>query len=185
MWTQHSHNRLDWYIHMTCEDSYSVIFAALVAQVTSEKWLFYNFTMSFFSFNIHSKPARLCFDPSWHRDFISQLFSSWTELVFFFLIRPLRFDLFMFLLLQDTENGFFMDVNKQVSMVCSQLAQDPKLKGGYNAMGFSQGAQFLYVTTVLDTGWFCYVNVVEIGQILCFPSCLILLQSEWSTNIWE
>ncbi|XP_054619047.1 palmitoyl-protein thioesterase 1-like [Dunckerocampus dactyliophorus] len=44
---------------------------------------------------------------------------------------------------EDTENSFFMDVNQQVSMVCSQLAQDPKLKGGYNAMGFSQGAQFL------------------------------------------
>nr|XP_020453249.1 palmitoyl-protein thioesterase 1 [Monopterus albus] len=44
---------------------------------------------------------------------------------------------------EDTENGFFMDVNEQVSMVCSQLAQDPKLKGGYNALGFSQGAQFL------------------------------------------
>ncbi|XP_075962124.1 palmitoyl-protein thioesterase 1 [Anarhichas minor] len=45
--------------------------------------------------------------------------------------------------IEDTKNGFFMDVNEQVSMVCSQLAQDPKLKGGYNAMGFSQGAQFL------------------------------------------
>ncbi|XP_014033046.1 palmitoyl-protein thioesterase 1 [Salmo salar] len=45
--------------------------------------------------------------------------------------------------IQDTENGFFMDVNEQVSMVCSQLAQDPKLKDGYNAMGFSQGGQFL------------------------------------------
>lgn len=53
-------------------------------------------------------------------------------------------------LLQDTENGFFMDVNAQVSQVCSQLAQDPQLKDGYNAMGFSQGAQFLYVTAVLD-----------------------------------
>ncbi|KAG7500801.1 palmitoyl-protein thioesterase 1 [Solea senegalensis] len=59
------------------------------------------------------------------------------------LICPPGFELFIFPLLQDTENGFFMDVNKQVSMVCSQLAQDPKLKGGYNAMGFSQGAQFL------------------------------------------
>lgn len=87
----------------------------------------------------------------------------------------------MFLLLQDTENGFFMDVNEQVSMVCSQLAQDPKLKEGYNAMGFSQGAQFLYVTIVLDTEWSCSVNVVEIGQILClhsFPSCLSIQQSE-------
>ncbi|XP_073678296.1 palmitoyl-protein thioesterase 1 isoform X2 [Garra rufa] len=44
---------------------------------------------------------------------------------------------------QDTENGFFMDVNAQVSFVCDQLAKDPKLKGGYNAMGFSQGSQFL------------------------------------------
>uniref|UniRef100_A0A3B3D4C1 Palmitoyl-protein thioesterase 1 n=1 Tax=Oryzias melastigma TaxID=30732 RepID=A0A3B3D4C1_ORYME len=44
---------------------------------------------------------------------------------------------------EDTENGFFLDVNHQVSMVCSQLAQDPKLQGGYNAMGFSQGGQFL------------------------------------------
>lgn len=67
----------------------------------------------------------------------------------------LSFELFMSLLMQDTENGFFMDVNEQVSMVCAQLAQDPKLKGGYNAMGFSQGAQFLYVTAVLDPEWFC------------------------------
>lgn len=36
-----------------------------------------------------------------------------------------------------------MDVNEQVTAACSQLSQDPRLKGGYNAMGFSQGAQFL------------------------------------------
>lgn len=60
--------------------------------------------------------------------------------------------------LQDTENGFFMDVNDQVSMACHQLEQDPQLKGGYNAMGFSQGAQFLYVTPLLDTEGFCYVT---------------------------
>lgn len=66
-----------------------------------------------------------------------------------------------------------MDVNEQVSMVCSQLAQDPKLKGGYNAMGFSQGGQFLYVTTVLDTKHFV-MNVVEIRQILCFCNFSLL-----------
>ncbi|XP_037549481.1 palmitoyl-protein thioesterase 1 [Nematolebias whitei] len=44
---------------------------------------------------------------------------------------------------EDTESGFFLDVNTQVSMVCRQLAQDPELQGGYNAMGLSQGAQFL------------------------------------------
>ncbi|XP_034016348.1 palmitoyl-protein thioesterase 1 [Thalassophryne amazonica] len=46
-------------------------------------------------------------------------------------------------IIEDTENGFFMEVNEQVSVVCTQLAQDPRLKTGYNAMGFSQGAQFL------------------------------------------
>lgn len=45
--------------------------------------------------------------------------------------------------IEDTENGFFKDVNEQVTMVCEKLAQDPQLQGGYNAMGFSQGAQFL------------------------------------------
>lgn len=45
--------------------------------------------------------------------------------------------------MEDTENGFFKDVNEQVAFVCDQLAQNPKLKDGYNAMGFSQGGQFL------------------------------------------
>uniref|UniRef100_A0AAY4CGR1 Palmitoyl-protein thioesterase 1 n=1 Tax=Denticeps clupeoides TaxID=299321 RepID=A0AAY4CGR1_9TELE len=44
---------------------------------------------------------------------------------------------------QDTENGFFMDVNEQVSFACNQLSKDPELQSGYNAMGFSQGGQFL------------------------------------------
>ncbi|XP_030360885.1 palmitoyl-protein thioesterase 1 isoform X1 [Strigops habroptila] len=46
-------------------------------------------------------------------------------------------------LIQDMENSFFMNANDQVREVCSQLAKDPHLKGGYNSMGFSQGGQFL------------------------------------------
>jgi palmitoyl-protein thioesterase len=45
--------------------------------------------------------------------------------------------------IEDTENGFFMNVNSQVSMVCEQLSKDEKLKNGYNSIGFSQGGQFL------------------------------------------
>ena len=45
--------------------------------------------------------------------------------------------------LADTENGFFKDTNSQVAMVCDKLAADPQLQGGYNAIGFSQGGQFL------------------------------------------
>ena len=32
--------------------------------------------------------------------------------------------------IQDTENGFFMDVNKQVEMVCEKIAKDEKLRNG-------------------------------------------------------
>jgi len=30
----------------------------------------------------------------------------------------------------DTENGFFMDVNQQVDMVCQKIAQDDRLQNG-------------------------------------------------------
>lgn len=36
-----------------------------------------------------------------------------------------------------------MNVNLQVKDACKQIADDPKLANGFNAMGFSQGAQFL------------------------------------------
>jgi len=44
---------------------------------------------------------------------------------------------------QDTEHGFFEDVNEQVGEVCQKIAEDPKLQNGFNAIGFSQGGQFL------------------------------------------
>lgn len=44
---------------------------------------------------------------------------------------------------EDTSNGFFMNANKQVKMACDKIAKDPNLKDGYNAIGFSQGGQFL------------------------------------------
>jgi palmitoyl-protein thioesterase len=40
-----------------------------------------------------------------------------------------------------------------VDEVCKQLASDPELKDGYNALGFSQGGQFLYVDYI-----FCCVS---------------------------
>ncbi|KAH9641665.1 hypothetical protein HF086_005111 [Spodoptera exigua] len=44
---------------------------------------------------------------------------------------------------EDFENGYFMNPNYQVEYVCKQLAADPNLKDGFNAIGFSQGSQFL------------------------------------------
>lgn len=45
--------------------------------------------------------------------------------------------------LTDMENSFLMNANDQVKMACDQIAQDPELKNGFNAIGFSQGGQFL------------------------------------------
>jgi len=41
------------------------------------------------------------------------------------------------------ENGYFLNVNDQVDSVCQILRQDTQLLGGYNAIGLSQGGQFL------------------------------------------
>lgn len=46
---------------------------------------------------------------------------------------------------EDTEHGFFGNVNDQVAEVCHTIQKDEKLKKGYNAIGFSQGSQFLLV----------------------------------------
>ncbi|XP_025111565.1 palmitoyl-protein thioesterase 1-like [Pomacea canaliculata] len=46
-------------------------------------------------------------------------------------------------IVEDMENGFLMNVNDQVDVVCKQLNNDTKLASGYNSVGFSQGGQFL------------------------------------------
>merc|ERR1712020_640609 len=44
---------------------------------------------------------------------------------------------------EDTLNGFFMPVKKQIELVCKTIKEDPKLQNGFNGMGFSQGGQFM------------------------------------------
>lgn len=44
---------------------------------------------------------------------------------------------------QEIENSFYMNTNLQVDEACKQIANDKNLKNGYNAIGFSQGGQFL------------------------------------------
>merc|ERR1712038_408773 len=44
---------------------------------------------------------------------------------------------------EDTLNGFFMPVKKQIELVCKTINEDPKLQKGFNGMGFSQGGQFM------------------------------------------
>jgi len=43
----------------------------------------------------------------------------------------------------DTLNGFLKPIPEQIEMACQAVKTDDKLAGGFNAMGFSQGGQFL------------------------------------------
>jgi len=45
--------------------------------------------------------------------------------------------------LADTLNGFLKPIPEQIEMACQAIKSDDKLAGGFNAMGFSQGGQFL------------------------------------------
>ncbi|XP_008544079.1 palmitoyl-protein thioesterase 1 [Microplitis demolitor] len=45
--------------------------------------------------------------------------------------------------IEDVENSYFKNVNEQIEEVCGELANDTSLKNGFNAIGFSQGGQFL------------------------------------------
>ncbi|KAL7647922.1 UNVERIFIED_CONTAM: hypothetical protein RMT77_001532 [Armadillidium vulgare] len=49
--------------------------------------------------------------------------------------------------LQDTEHGYIGSVNAQIQEACDKIAQDPLLQNGFNAVGFSQGSQFLRAVT--------------------------------------
>merc|ERR1719239_2101440 len=44
---------------------------------------------------------------------------------------------------EDTENGFFMDINEQIDLACSIVRNDTRLAGGFHGLGFSQGGLFL------------------------------------------
>jgi palmitoyl-protein thioesterase len=44
---------------------------------------------------------------------------------------------------EDSKASFFGNLNDQVAHACHQLATNPRLAGGFNAIGFSQGGQAL------------------------------------------
>lgn len=45
--------------------------------------------------------------------------------------------------IEDVENGYLMHPDKQVELACNIINNDTQLLNGYNAIGFSQGSQFL------------------------------------------
>lgn len=75
----------------------------------------------------------------------------------------------------DEFNSFFKNVNEQVDEVCEKLKADPALSNGFNAIGFSQGGQFLraYVERCNNPPVF---NLVSVGGqhqgVFGLPQCL-------------
>lgn len=75
---------------------------------------------------------------------------------------------------EDVFNGFLMNVNDQVSMVCKNLSQDARLQNGFNAIGFSQGGQFLRAL-VQRCSTVKVHNLISVGGqhqgVFGFPRC--------------
>ena len=91
-------------------------------------------------------------------------------------------------LISDYESGFFTHPNKQVpfcnqsnyyiiynfkfmllqvDFVCNLIANDSKLKNGFNAIGFSQGGQFLYVIISIFLFFFFGSKIIRNIQESC------------------
>ncbi|KAH8828523.1 palmitoyl-protein thioesterase [Flagelloscypha sp. PMI_526] len=64
---------------------------------------------------------------------------------------------------KDKEAGFYGYVNDQISLVAEQLAAIPELKDGFDAIGFSQGGQFL-------RGYVQMYNTPPIRNLITFGS---------------
>lgn len=76
----------------------------------------------------------------------------------------------------DSESTIFGNVNAQVEDVCRTLAGFPELKDGYNAVGFSQGGQFMraVVERCQHTGPKVHTLVTLGGQhqgVMNVPKC--------------
>ena len=75
-------------------------------------------------------------------------------------------------LYQDTLDGFFKPVDEQIQQACDMIGNDTKLQQGYNAVGFSQGGQFLWVLETL----YRWLSAKELH--LFYINLLILLMLE-------
>jgi len=78
-------------------------------------------------------------------------------------------------IVEDEIEGFISNSNDQVDFLCQQVKSDPNLKNGFNAIGFSQGGQFLrgYVERCNDPPVY---NLISMGGqhqgVADFPNCV-------------
>jgi palmitoyl-protein thioesterase len=75
---------------------------------------------------------------------------------------------------EDAFNSFFKNSNDQIGIACQILAKDPKLAQGFNAIGFSQGGQFLRAL-IQRCPYVSVKNLISVGGqhqgVFGFPRC--------------
>lgn len=77
-------------------------------------------------------------------------------------------------IVSDEIQGFLSNANDQVDYVCQTVKSDPQLQKGFNAVGFSQGGQFLRALVERCDGINVYNLVTMGGQhqgVADIPSC--------------
>ncbi len=77
-------------------------------------------------------------------------------------------------LITDTINGFLMNMDKSVDVFASKIRADPKLAGGFNAVGFSQGNSLIrgYIQKYNDPPVNAALHVHgTVSGVAGFPQC--------------
>jgi palmitoyl-protein thioesterase len=76
--------------------------------------------------------------------------------------------------ISDTINGFFLDMDSSVEVFAAKVRADPKLAGGFNAFGLSQGNNLIrgYIAKYNDppVRSFLSINGINAG-VGAFPNC--------------
>jgi palmitoyl-protein thioesterase len=76
--------------------------------------------------------------------------------------------------LTDTINGFFMTMDKNVDVFAAKVQADPKLKNGFNCVGFSQGNSICrgYIQKYNDPPVVTFLSVHgTVSGVAGFPNC--------------
>jgi len=74
----------------------------------------------------------------------------------------------------DSSNGFFMTMDKNVEVFAEAIKKDPKLAGGFNAVGFSQGNSIIrgYIQKYNDPTVSTWLSVHgTVVGVASFPKC--------------
>jgi palmitoyl-protein thioesterase len=77
-------------------------------------------------------------------------------------------------IITDTVNGFLLNMDKSVDVFAEKIRADPKLAGGFNAIGFSQGNSLIrgYIQKYNDPPVNTFVSVHgTVMGVAAFPNC--------------